>query len=42
MFFAGTETASEWTGYMEGAVQAGERSAREVMHLLTCLVLARL
>lgn len=30
MFFAGTETATEWSGYMEGAVQAGERSAREV------------
>ncbi|CAC5413206.1 MAO [Mytilus coruscus] len=31
MYFAGTETATEWSGYMEGAVQAGERSAREVM-----------
>ncbi|KAL7983657.1 hypothetical protein Chor_000533 [Crotalus horridus] len=30
IFFAGTETASEWSGYMEGAVQAGERAAREV------------
>ncbi|KAG8136449.1 hypothetical protein E2320_005029, partial [Naja naja] len=29
IFFAGTETASEWSGYMEGAVQAGERAARE-------------
>lgn len=25
--FAGTETASSWTGYMEGAIYAGERAA---------------
>ena len=31
--FAGTETASQWTGYMEGAIQAGERAAREVSTL---------
>ncbi|PWA13769.1 hypothetical protein CCH79_00017135 [Gambusia affinis] len=31
LYFAGTETASEWSGYMEGAVQAGERAAREVL-----------
>lgn len=30
IFFAGTETASHWSGYMEGAVEAGERAAREV------------
>uniref|UniRef100_A0A8C5FGI2 Amine oxidase n=1 Tax=Gadus morhua TaxID=8049 RepID=A0A8C5FGI2_GADMO len=30
LFFAGTETATEWSGYMEGAVQSGERAAREV------------
>lgn len=30
LHFAGTETATEWSGYMEGAVQAGERAAREV------------
>ena len=28
--FAGTETAREWPGYMEGAIEAGERAAREV------------
>jgi monoamine oxidase len=28
--WAGTETASEWTGYMEGALESGERAAREV------------
>ncbi|XP_072901613.1 amine oxidase [flavin-containing] [Hemitrygon akajei] len=32
IYFAGTETATEWSGYMEGAVQAGERAAREVLH----------
>ncbi|XP_043928313.1 amine oxidase [flavin-containing] B, partial [Protopterus annectens] len=31
IFFAGTETATEWSGYMEGAVQAGERAAREIL-----------
>jgi len=30
VFFAGTETATYWSGYMEGAVEAGERAAREV------------
>lgn len=37
LYFAGTETATEWSGYMEGAVQAGERAAREVrsQHRLT-------
>jgi monoamine oxidase len=28
--FAGTETADFWLGYMDGAVRAGERAAREV------------
>jgi hypothetical protein len=28
--FAGTETATEWSGYMDGAVQAGERAGFEV------------
>ena len=27
--WAGTDTATEWNGYMEGAVQAGERAAGE-------------
>lgn len=34
MYFAGTETATTWTGYMEGAIQAGERAAREVLHAM--------
>ena len=29
--FAGTETAVEWTGYIEGALESGERAAREVL-----------
>jgi monoamine oxidase len=34
LHWAGTETASEWPGYMEGAVQSGERAAREVAESL--------
>ena len=33
-YFAGTETATHWAGYMDGAVEAGERAAREVLHAL--------
>lgn len=29
--WAGTETATEWMGYFDGAVEAGQRAAREVM-----------
>jgi monoamine oxidase len=32
--WAGTETATEWSGYMDGAVQSGERVAAEVAALL--------
>nr|AWS00961.1 monoamine oxidase [Tegillarca granosa] len=32
--FAGTETGSYWSGYMEGAVQSGERAAREILFKL--------
>jgi monoamine oxidase len=28
---AGTESAEQWPGYMEGAIEAGERAAREVL-----------
>ncbi|XP_060065516.1 amine oxidase [flavin-containing]-like [Ylistrum balloti] len=31
LHFAGTETSTQWSGYMEGAVQAGERAAREIL-----------
>jgi monoamine oxidase len=29
--WAGTETAREWTGYMEGALESGERAAAEII-----------
>lgn len=29
--WAGTETATEWIGYIEGAIQSGERAAAEVL-----------
>jgi monoamine oxidase len=32
--WAGSETSTEWAGYMEGAVRSGERVAREVLHHL--------
>jgi monoamine oxidase len=31
--WAGTETATIWTGYMDGAVRSGERAAQEVLSL---------
>lgn len=34
LHWAGTETATEWTGYMEGALQSGERAAAEVIDRL--------
>lgn len=30
--FAGTETATEWRGFMEGALESAERTARAVLH----------
>jgi monoamine oxidase len=32
--WAGSETAREWFGYMEGAIESGERAAREVVEAL--------
>lgn len=32
--WAATETAAEWSGYMEGAVEAGERAAQAVVESL--------
>jgi monoamine oxidase len=34
LHWAGTETATEWSGYMDGAVQSGQRAAREVLAAL--------
>jgi monoamine oxidase len=31
LHWAGTETATEYTGYMEGAVESGTRAASEVV-----------
>lgn len=34
LYFAGTETAFAWKGYLEGAVTAGQRAAQEVIEAL--------
>jgi monoamine oxidase len=34
LHWAGTETATAWAGYMEGAVQSGDRAATEVLNAL--------
>ncbi len=34
IYWAGAETASEWSGYMDGALESGERAAREVLSTL--------
>ena len=31
LHFAGTETAQVWNGYLEGAIEAGERAATEAL-----------
>jgi len=35
LHWAGTETATAWSGYMDGAVQSGRRAAQEVLAALT-------
>jgi monoamine oxidase len=35
LFFAGTELATEWTGYLDGALQSGQRAAHEALRALT-------
>lgn len=42
LHFAGTETAGDWKGYMEGAVRSGERAAQEVISGLSSLLPAKL
>lgn len=32
--WAGTETADEWTGYLDGAIRSGQRAAAEIVALL--------
>ena len=36
IYWAGTETADEWTGFLDGAVRSGKRAADEVHRALTC------
>jgi monoamine oxidase len=31
VYWAGTETATRWNGYMDGAVESGRRAAREIL-----------
>jgi monoamine oxidase len=40
LHWAGTETADEWNGYMEGAISAGYRAAEEIARTLTSLDVA--
>lgn len=35
LHWAGTETATVWNGYMDGAIRSGERAAQEVLALLS-------
>ncbi|KGO75225.1 YjgF/Yer057p/UK114 family [Penicillium italicum] len=42
LHFAGTETAGEWKGYMEGAIRSGERAAAEVVKTLNAGTVSRL
>ncbi|KAM9323026.1 LOW QUALITY PROTEIN: putative flavin-containing monoamine oxidase A [Pholidichthys leucotaenia] len=39
--WAGTETATQWCGYMSGAVQAGQRAALEVLAEVTHVTLTK-
>jgi len=32
IYMAGTETAVQWSGYLDGGISAGERAAREILH----------
>ncbi len=38
LHWAGSETALEWVGYMDGAIEAGERAAAEVLERLPARV----
>ena len=40
LFWAGTETSPNWTGYIEGAIQSGERAAGEVADQLRAVATA--
>ena len=32
LYWAGSETARRWTGYMDGAIESGHRAAGEIMN----------
>jgi hypothetical protein len=32
--FCGSESATQWQGYMDGALESGERVANEILHVL--------
>jgi monoamine oxidase len=34
LHWAGTETATRWSGYIDGAISSGERAAAEALELL--------
>ena len=38
MYFAGTETAQVWSGYVEGGIEAGERATREVRQIFSTML----
>ena len=37
MYYAGTETAIQWSGYIDGAISSGERAAREILYAMAKL-----
>jgi monoamine oxidase len=41
IYWAGTETADKWTGFLDGAVRSGVRAAGEVHELLRGLITPR-
>ncbi|XP_062870463.1 probable flavin-containing monoamine oxidase A [Trichomycterus rosablanca] len=41
IYWAGTETATQWCGYLSGAIQAGQRAALEVLADVSPAVLSR-
>lgn len=34
IYWAGTETANQWSGYIEGAIESGQRVARDILAVL--------
>src|SRR5918994_1560207 len=40
IYWAGAETSPEWSGYMEGAVESGQRAAREALSVFSEVALS--